>query len=102
MYFKGYNSFSTEPGARDELHCRVCGTACEVTRNAYGPTCFAAAIGGMAKLHDDFRCPHSDAEWHDQALNLVMESDGTASKRLSDQIRLDLQELLAENGIEVD
>ena len=101
MYVKGYNSFTTEPDSEDELRCRVCGTKCDVSRNVHGPTGFAAAIGGLAKLHDAFDCPHSDTAWHEQAVNLAMQSEETASKRLRDLIRLDLQELLAENGIEV-
>ncbi len=101
MYVKGYNSFFTEPDTEDELCCRVCGTKCEVTRNVYGPTGFAAATGGLAKLHDSFHCPHGNAEWHEQALNLIMQSEKTASKRLRDLIHVDLQELLAANGIGV-
>ena len=98
MYVKGYDSFFTEPDTHEQLACRVCGTPCEVARGVYGPTDFASAIGGAATLHDAFHCPQGNAEWHGEALGLVMERDKTASKRLRELISLDLHDLLSANG----
>jgi hypothetical protein len=99
MAHSGYDLFFSEPGATtDERHCRICRTACTVTRNLLGPTSFAEAMSHKNHLHDRFQCPHSEEEWHEQALLLVQEIERTPSKRLADLMRLDLQDLLQEKS----
>jgi len=56
----GYDKFFTKPGEVDEMTCNVYGAPCEVTRNAFGVTSFAAAPGSQQSLHDGFECPHRE------------------------------------------
>lgn len=99
---KGYDTFFEEPGKFPERECQVCGSICEVERNRLGPTGWAEAMGGHAHLHDFFYCPHAKKDWHEQALELVQEIEETSSKRLSTLLQQDLNDLLAEHGIETD
>lgn len=36
-----------EPGKVTRSTCKVCGTACRIDRNVYGPTNHASAIGAL-------------------------------------------------------
>ena len=93
----GYDNFVTDREAVLEMHCRVCGAKCNVKRNVYGPSCFAAAVAKKYRHHDHFFCPHSDKAWHRQALELVRELEKTPSKRVREMIRMDLEDLLKVN-----
>jgi hypothetical protein len=75
------------------MECRVCETKCVVKRDSYGPTCFAAAMGGSKRKHDCFWCPYHEAEWHEQALKLVQEKGRTSSKRIAALIEQDLADI---------
>jgi hypothetical protein len=74
---------------------RVCGSECEVERNALGPTCTAMAMARRAVRHDKFFCRHSEEEWHREACALVQEIQGTRSRRVRELIQKDLEEALA-------
>jgi len=52
MPTKGYDAFFPPAGARGRMHCRVCGTACQVSRGRIGPTGFAEAMLGAEQPHD--------------------------------------------------
>ena len=91
---KNYDVFFREPGTVDEIRCRVCGTKCNVKRNEYGPTCYAAAVGGLSTYHDLFTCPHSKKRWHELALDLVEAIDETPSRTLARLMKLDLKRIL--------
>lgn len=99
MRRKGYDVFFTEPGQAADMTCAVCGTRCTVIRNAIGPTGWASAMGGSEVLHDRFECPNSDEEWHYKAIELMIEIEKCPSKRLIDLMKLDLEDLLKENGV---
>ena len=94
----GYDNFVTDRDAVLEMHCRVCGSKCNVKRNVYGPTCFAAAVEKKYRYHDHFFCPHSDEAWHSLAHELILALEKTASKRVRELIRLDLEDLLTERS----
>jgi hypothetical protein len=95
----GVEIFFLEPGAAQEMSCRVCDSKCTVRRNVYGPTGFVAAIGKKQKLHDVFTCPHAGEAWHDQARRLQHVIEAMPSKRVAELMRLDLEELLAEHRL---
>jgi hypothetical protein len=86
-----------DPGTGEVRLCGVCGTKCVVERNVNGPTSWAGAMAGHKRLHDVFKCPHYDFEWHKTAYRLAKEMVATASKRLRALIEADLDELVAEN-----
>jgi len=94
MSMKGYDYFTFEPGTTDAVECAVCGTVCEVTRNTFGPTSFAAAMAKSFRYHDAFACPHASEPWHEQALRLVLAIEETPSKRVAELMRQDLADLL--------
>jgi hypothetical protein len=98
---KNYDFFSTEPGSSEELNCSVCGTKCDIERNIYGPSGWIAAMGKVSSYHDIFTCPHAGKEWHEQALKLVLVIEETPSKRVLELMRLDLGDLLSENGVQI-
>ncbi len=94
----GCNIFSEEPNTVKEMFCNICGTRCEVEHNRLGSTSWSESMAGKSHLHDRFACPNNSKIWHDQALELYMEAEQTASQRLAALIRLDLDDLLCENG----
>jgi len=96
----GYDIFYTKPGSTDEMYCLVCNTMCNVKRNTYGPANFASAVARRYDYYDVFICPHAEEEWHEQALQLVLAIEEMPSKRVAALMRQDLEDLLAENGIE--
>jgi hypothetical protein len=99
MAFIGYDFFALDPGTRGEVHCRVCGSKCDVERNVYGPTGWAAAMAKKYRYHDAFKCPHSGKKWHDQALELAQAIEKMPSKRVVELMQLDLQDLLKQHGL---
>lgn len=99
MRRKGYDIFYTEPGQAAEMTCTVCGTKCTVIRNALGPIGWAAAMSETNILHDRFECPNSDNEWHNKAIELMIEIEKSPSRRLIELMKLDLEDLLKENGV---
>jgi hypothetical protein len=90
----GYDNFVTDREAVLEMHCRVCGAKCNVKRNVYGPTSFAAAVAKKHRRHDHFFCAHTGESWHLQALELTLSLENTSSKRVKELIRMDLEDLL--------
>ena len=94
MAYKGYDLLFTAPGEVGEMACKVCGTTCTVDKNCYGPTGFAAAMGGLSCKHDLFECPNKDFRWHEQALRLVIELEKTPSPRIAALMKKDLEEIL--------
>lgn len=70
-YQVGFDAFFAAPGARQTMHCRVCGAVCAVQRDRHGPTSFVEAIGRKARPHDVFHCPNSGAPGHIHARELL-------------------------------
>ncbi len=97
---KGYDVFYAEPGQVEEMLCRICGAECRVERNVLGPTGVASAIVGKHSYHDQFVCPNAGERWHDKALKLFVAIEEMPSKRVSDLIQQDLDELLEANAVE--
>ena len=92
--YKGYDVFYTEPSVSETMECRVCGTLCDVKRNATGPTGSISAMSGNHTLHDSFHCPNVGKDWHNQAVKLVMAINHSPSKSISTLMSKDLQDLL--------
>ena len=99
MLEKGYTYFIRDPGAEDEIVCRVCGSLCDVRRDVYGPTSWSTAMARTFKRHDAFICPHADEDWHDKALRLVHAIEETPSKRVAELMKLDLRDILEEHTL---
>ena len=97
MSTNGKDIFFVEPGTLEAMTCVTCGSACSVTRNATGPTTWAAALAGRSTPHDRFECPHAHQKWHDQAADLQEALGDCPSPRLARLIRLDLRDALRAN-----
>jgi len=67
IYHRGVDVFYTQPGAGESRHCVVCGTLCNVERDAAGPTSMASAISGQITMHDKHICPHVQHPLHEAA-----------------------------------
>jgi hypothetical protein len=94
-----YEKFFRDPGSTKKMNCRVCGAVCGVEKDVYGPVNFAMAMAKVNDLYDVFTCPHGGKDWHEKALALVVEIERTPSKRIADLMKLDLEDMLKENGI---
>ncbi|MEK7637836.1 MAG: hypothetical protein AAB375_00180 [Patescibacteria group bacterium] len=66
-----------------------------VERNVLGPTSWAEAMGRKKHLHDEFRCPHLQSRWHQQAVTLLREARNTASERIRAIIISEAEEIVA-------
>jgi hypothetical protein len=86
-----------DPGTTEVRRCGVCGAPCAIERNINGPTSWAGAMMGRKWLHDVFKCPHYDFEWHKLAYRLAKEYAATVSARLRALIELDLDGLVERN-----
>lgn len=99
MPTRGYDAFFPDPGAYNQMTCRVCGTECRMERSKIGPTAFAEAVSGGERPHDRFICPHADTAWHNQALKLLREIEVEQDSLLARALRNRLRRLLAGHGI---
>jgi len=90
MYRSGWDVFAADCGSEEEKYCRVCNQKMKVERNAYGKT----SMFGSPKYHDQFTCNDSDEKWHRQALALRLGIEKTPSKRISELLEKDLEEVL--------
>lgn len=95
MFTNELEIFHRPPGEVQAMRCCVCGAVCAVTRSAYGPTCFAAALARRSTLHDRFTCPRAAAPWHGQARQLVSAIHAAPSRWLAALMKLELALLLA-------
>jgi len=80
------------------MHCKVCGSVCNVKRSVTDPTSWVEAAGHRGHWHDEFFCPHREKDWHQQALKLVLEIENTPSKSLAKLLQQDLEDLLRDIG----
>ena len=94
---KGVDVFYTELGVSETMECRVCGSLCNVKRNATGPTGHLAAMTGNHTRHDSFRCPNIGKDWHDKAVKLVMAINDTPSKSIAAIMNKDLEDVLQQH-----
>lgn len=94
MFTNELEIFHRPPGVVQSMRCRVCGAVCAVTRNACGPTCFAAALARRSTLHDRFTCPRAAEPWHGQARQLVSAIQSAPSRWLAALMKLELALLL--------
>jgi hypothetical protein len=94
IYAAGWESFSPDPGAREEMRCRVCGEKMEVKRNQIGPTSSVMAMAGKGREHDSFRCAHAPEKWHKQVLALRQLHEDTPSSQIANLIAGEIKQIL--------
>lgn len=93
----GLDAFATPPHQEATIACRVCGATCDVTRDIDPVPSYVRGLMNLNRPHDYFLCPHGEEDWHRAAHRLAAEMRGTASRRVADLIRLDLEEFLEAN-----
>ncbi len=96
MAHKGYEIFITDPNAATEMTCKICHTNCDVIRGTYGPTSFGGAMVKHSRLHDYFKCPNCEEEWHKQALALYLDIEKCNSPSLREIMQNDLSNMIGE------
>lgn len=89
-----YGIFFPDCGTCDQANCDLCGSPMNVKRNCYGPTSWAAAMGGLKRQHDTFTCPFRDEVWHVQAGELTDEMRNTRSQKLRAILQSEIDEIL--------
>ena len=94
---RGYDVYILKPDVKEEMNCKVCGSKCEASKGIEGHVSIATSMEGIKVKHDQFTCPHYDEEWHYEADKLLKELKETESKKVSELVRQDLDELLEEN-----
>lgn len=89
--------FSPDPGlVEGPVHCGLCQTEMEVTRNVNGPRGFAMAMAGSKSLHDVFCCPLRDELWHKQATKLREAARSSFSAKLAAIYTEEAEQVIAE------
>lgn len=83
-----------DAGKYDKLYCQICNTEMDVDRAAPSSHSYAGAVRGTNRVHDSFRCPNSNVDWHIQAFRLFGEARKTASKKLETMLREEANEIL--------
>jgi len=101
-YHAGWDHFSPEPGAIDKMYCRVCNSEMEVERNVNGPTGSIEAMSGGKHLHDSFFCKHTKESWHCQVRVLKQRIEKETSKKLSDLLTEEMNEVLKTRKTTID
>ena len=89
----GYGLFWGELGDKKPRKCNICNT--KMNREDYnGPTSWAGAMAKSNRECYRFICPDIDTDWHEQAVNLVMESEKTSSPTLRKILKKDLEDII--------
>ena len=94
LYCVGADCFILSPAEIKDVNCKICHTGCKVWRNIKGRKIKYISGTGLDKTHDEFYCPKSDKAWHKKGVKLFVESQRTESKRISELIRKDLDDIL--------
>ena len=90
----GVDCFIIGPGEVRGVDCKICHTGCKVQSSIKGIRTKYISGTGLDKTHDKFYCPNSDNTWHKKSVDLYIELQRTKSKRISELIRKDLDDLL--------
>ena len=94
QYCVGADCFIFSPGEIGNVSCKICHTRCHVQRNIEGRRIKYISGTGLDKTHDKFYCPKSDNAWHKKGVKLYVESQRTESKRISELIKKDIDDIL--------
>lgn len=90
-----------KPNTFKEVYCPDCGTKNTVIRNQVGLTTWWEWKAKRGRLHDDFRCPHWDEDWHKEAEALHHKIEEKSSGQMRELYQLELDELLAAHGCQL-
>ena len=88
------DSATPDPGEYDKIPCGICGTDMNVSRNVNGATSFAEALSKRSHLHDSFKCPHIDEDWHRQVKFIREEANKISSQKITEIMLNEADEIL--------
>lgn len=94
VYQAGTDYFTPPPDLVKVAFCGICNEEMEVKRNVNGPTGWAESVGGMKHLHDTFSCKHRTEDWHCQVRNLKSRITKETSKKITDMLTEEMNEVL--------
>jgi len=94
MYKRGYDSVTTEPGAKESVTCRICGSLMDVARSITGPTNWSSAVAKHNVIHDHWTCPNAAQAWHAAAARIIEANEKEPSPTVAALRQKDLGEIL--------
>lgn len=92
-YRKDWTVFFVEPGKYVNMKCKVCDTECEVERNKIVHNSSVVAMADRKSKFDLFKCPNVEKQWHYKLEKLVLEKEKTASNKISNLLRDEINEI---------
>jgi len=88
---KGYGVFFDFEHSKD---CNVCGTKLNIEKNYEGYTSWAGAMSNVKHKCSRLMCPHIKKEWHEQAVEIILESEKTSSPSLKKILDKDVKSVV--------
>ena len=89
----GYGLFFAESGNKKSRDCNVCGSKMDV-ENYHGPTSWGGAMAGEKRACKRLVCPHIKKDWHEQAVDIMMEEERTKSPTLKRLLSQDVANIV--------
>ena len=89
---KGYGLFFYECGTRQPRECNICGAMMQVEKYN-GPISWTGAMARKSIKCDKFVCPYIKEEWHETAVDIVVESGKTKSPTLKEILLKDAEKI---------
>ena len=94
MYTPGWDFFTPDLGTVESMKCKVCKTKMDVKKNVDTATSYVERLSGISREVDIFTCPHSEENWHQQAMALRKFVSDTPSATLAMLVQRELDNVL--------
>ena len=89
-----YSVYRPDPGTVDKAYCGTCESEMNVKRNRKGVNGYAAAVLGINRKHDEFRCHFEVESWHRQAEALLKEAERCVSATITRMLKDEATEII--------
>ena len=92
---KGYGNFFNDVEAKEPKNCNVCNAKMQ-SKQYYGATSWAGALGGEKRQCYQYTCPHINEKWHELAVDIMTEEEHTKSPTLKGILHQDVSNIVQE------
>lgn len=93
-YHMGIDYFTPSAGVREEIHCKACGEPLSVKRNVKRTRGKYGFEIKPPRMIDVFSCENTDQRWHRQVIDLKKYLSRIPSRKISDIIEQEIEEIL--------